>query len=199
MGRDKARLELGGRTLIERAVAALGELCPRVVLASGAEPRHPELGRECLLDEPPASGAPGGPLAGLAAVLARIADEPGIEYVCMLACDMPHAGAEVFRVLLERARAAGADVCVVGTEGGLEPLCAVVHGRCLGPVRAALARGERRMIAFHPDVRVCVVPADELGASCALDLDTPEEYRAALRAPLGRSLGAPRGEEGDAA
>jgi molybdopterin-guanine dinucleotide biosynthesis protein A len=181
MGRDKARLAYGNGTLIEHAVAVLGELCPRVVLASGAEARYPELGLECVLDERPGDGAvdAGGPLAGLAAVLARL-ERDGIARACVLACDMPHAGADVFRALLERAHEADADVCLVATAAGPEPLCAVVHVRCLGPVRAALARSERRMIAFHPAVRVVAVPADALGAACARNLNTPEEYRQAL-------------------
>jgi molybdopterin-guanine dinucleotide biosynthesis protein A len=147
MGRDKAGLVLDGRTLLERAAGVLAEFAPRVLLASGDRPHYPELGLGCVLDE--SAGA--GPLAGLAAALECLGTA-GVDYACVLACDMPRASAAAFRVLLARARDAGADVCLVRTDAGLEPLFGVYHARVLAAVRAALARGERRM-TFHGDVR----------------------------------------------
>lgn len=178
MGRDKARLVLDGGTLLERAAGVLAAVTPRVLLASGDAPRYPELGLECLVDAEEGAG----PLAGLASVLERIARE-GVAHACVLACDMPRVSAPVFRALLARARAASADVCLVRTRAGLEPLCAVYHARCLPAVRAALARGARRMDSFHGEVRVVTLDEDALGADCARDLthnlNTPEEFRAA--------------------
>lgn len=178
MGRDKAGLFLAGSTLIDRAVRALASVSARVILASGAEPRYPELGLECVLDAQPAAG----PLAGLAAALARL-ERAGATHACVLACDMPHVDADAFRVLLARAKAADADVCLVATEAGPEPLFAVVHVRARAAVEAALARGERRMLAFHrlgfPDaLHVVTVPEAELGPGCARNLNTPEEFQA---------------------
>lgn len=172
MGRDKARLILEGRSLLARALATLDEVAPRVVLACGSEPRQPELGRECVLDAEPGAG----PLAGLAAALAH-AEHVGLARVCVLACDMPFAGPGVFRTLL--ARSADSDVCLLATPAGPEPLCGVYHVRVLARVRAALARGARRMDAFHSEVRVRCVPEAELAPGCARNLNTPEDYRAA--------------------
>jgi molybdopterin-guanine dinucleotide biosynthesis protein A len=182
MGRDKARLVLGGATLLERAVGVLTELTPRVLLASGERARYPELGLECLVD----AEVEVGPLAGLATVLARIERE-GVAHACVLACDMPNVSADVFRILLARARAEAADACLARTPAGLEPLCGVYHARCLPAVRDALARGERRMDSFHGAIRLVMCDEDELGRDCArdllldltLNLNTPEEFRAA--------------------
>lgn len=140
MGEDKAVIELDGRRLIDRAAAALGSVAQRVVLASGAAKRFPELGLECVLDE----SADAGPLAGLAAGLAAA----HTRFVAVLACDMPHAGSEVLDALLARAQHAGLDGAVFQTAGGAEPLCAVYSTACLGAVRDALERGERRMNSF---------------------------------------------------
>lgn len=174
MGRDKARLELGGEALIARAARVLGEVAPRVLLASGAAPRYPELGLECVLD----GGPEVGPLGGLAAVLARLEAE-GVGHACALACDMPFVDADVFRALLGRARESGAEVVLLETGEGLEPLCGIYHRRALGAVRAALARGERRMISFHADVRVVAVPARTFGERRAHNLNTREDFLAA--------------------
>lgn len=171
MGHDKARLLLDGSPLIDRAVRALSEVSARVVLASGSAPRYPELGLESVLDEAPLAG----PLAGLAAALARLERE-GVAYACVLACDMPHVASTAFRALLARARAQDADVCLVATEAGPEPLFGVYHVRVLAAVRAALARGERRMIAFHAGLRCVFVAEAELGAGCASNLNTPEDF-----------------------
>jgi molybdopterin-guanine dinucleotide biosynthesis protein A len=173
MGADKARLALDGSALIERAVGALAQLTPKVLLASGSTPRYPELELECVLDEKPGLG----PLAGLAAGLARLERER-IAYACVLACDMPRVAAAHLRALLARARADDADVCLVRTDAGLEPLCGVYHVRVRAAVEAALARGERRMDAFHRAVHLVTVAEAELGAGCARNLNTPEELRA---------------------
>lgn len=173
MGRDKARLVLDGTTLLERAVRELASLTPRVLLASGHAPRYPELGLECVLDVE--AGA--GPLAGLAALLERLERE-GVAYACVLACDLPCASARALRTLLEHARATRADVCLVATPAGSEPLFGVYHVRALAAVRAALGRGARRMNAFHAEVRLALVAEAGLEPDCARNLNTPEEYGA---------------------
>lgn len=172
MGADKARLVLMGVPLLERATQALGEVVPRVLLASGDGPRYPETGLECLLDEHPGAG----PLGGLAAALARLADA-GTSYACVLACDMPRVSGAVFRALLAHARAEDADACLVRTAAGTEPLCGVYHTRILPLVRAALARGERRMNAFHGTIRLASVSEETLLVGCARNLNTPEELQ----------------------
>jgi len=174
MGRDKAGLVLDGATLLERAVGVLAAVTPRVLLATGNAPRYGELGLECLMDAHERAG----PLAGLVTVLERIQRE-GVAYACVLACDMPRVSAAVFHALLARARTGAADVCLVRTRAGLEPLCGVYHARCARAVRAALARDERRMDSFHGEMRLTTLDEEELGLDCARNLNTPEEFRAA--------------------
>jgi molybdopterin-guanine dinucleotide biosynthesis protein A len=173
MGRDKALLPLDDGPLIQRALASLAPLGCECLLACGPQPRHAELGLPLVLDEVPGVG----PLAGLAAALAAASTER----VLVLACDLPRASAAVNRRLLDRAEQADLDVCCVGTPAGLEPLYGVYHRRCLPAVRAALARGERRMIAFHAGLAVGRLELDELPAAergCAVNLNTPADYEA---------------------
>jgi len=190
MGRDKALLELDGRSLVARAAHALAEVAPRVLLASGSAPRYPELGLESVLD----STAGTGPLAGLAAALERVERE-GVAWLLALACDMPNVPGEVFRRLLARARAEHADACLLATRpmgpggpgagrpaGDVEPLVAVYGTSALSAVRAALARGEQRLNSFHADVRIARLALAELEprfADCARNVNTPDDFRAA--------------------
>lgn len=175
MGADKARLELRGRSLLAGAAQVVGAVADRVVLASGAGPRYPELG----LDEVPDRVPGGGPLAGLEAVL-EVASSEGFAWVLAVACDMPGLEEGVLSRLVDEARRTGADACLLQSPEGVEPLYAVYHRRCHAAVRRALERGERRMIAFHPEVRVATLAV--AGAS-ARNLNTPDELRAEREAP----------------
>ncbi len=172
MGRDKALLPIAGRALIERPLAALKQLAPRVVLATGAQPRYPELGLECVLDGVPDAG----PLAGLCAGL----EASRTTWLAVLSCDLPLARADVLAGLQRRAMEAGWDAALLEVSRGTQPLYAVYRSSCLGPVREALRRGERRMVAFHGGLVVGSVAAALLGPYAersALNLNTPEDFR----------------------
>lgn len=172
MGRDKALLPIAGRALIERPLAVLRELAPRVVLATGTQPRYPELGLECVLDDVPDAG----PLAGLCAAL----EASRTTWLAVLSCDLPLARADVLAGLLQRASAENWDAALLELPRGTQPLYAVYRSTCLGPVREALRRGERRMVAFHCGLVVGSVAAALLGPSAersALNLNTPEDFR----------------------
>lgn len=155
MGQDKARLELAGQTLLERATESLDPLCVRTLVACGPVARYDDLdkglgtapetdveglGPRIVLDE----YEDGGPLAGLAAGLAAAETE----WILLLPCDMPGVGGEPLQTLLREAVASGADVTVLRGEHGPVPTCGVYRRDCLAAVRAALEVGKRRMISF---------------------------------------------------
>ena len=177
MGEDKARLELDGRTLLEHALRTLSSVCPAVVLAVGERDRYEELGVPRVLDREPGLG----PLAGLESALAHLFQAGG-ELLCVLACDMPRANAEVFRALLTRIEATGADLCLARTEDGMEPLLGVYRRTALDPIRRALTRGDLALRSIHPDLSVEFL---DLGESEDLsdgdptaNLNTPADLRA---------------------
>ncbi len=176
MGQDKALLRIDGRALVVRSIEVLDAVAGDVWLACGSTSRYEELGRRLVLDETENAG----PLTGLAAALRDLADG----WLCVLACDMPRVEPELFELLLAEAEREGLDACLAATSQGLEPLCAVYHARCAPSVAAALARGERRMVAFweqDPSLRVGTL---ERGAGLArqgasdpsVNLNTPAEY-----------------------
>ncbi len=176
MGIDKARIAVGGDTLLERAVKTLSELTPRVMLACGATERYADLGLPLCLDRRPDAG----PLAGLESALASAREE----WILALACDLPRLRAEDLARLIDRARADDLDACYFETSRGLEPLCALYRRACLPAVRAALAAGERRMISFldHEIAggarpRIGTVPAEEF-AERLVNVNSPEDLAA---------------------
>ena len=183
MGQDKACLPFDGRTLIERAVRILEPISREVLLATGTSQRYADLHKRFVLDVVPNAG----PLAGLCAALAEVA--PG-ELLCCLACDMPFAATSHFEALIAEAHSSQLDVCMLAADGRSEPLCAVYRSSCLGPMRAALADGERRVKSFHGYAKedgdqLSIGKVDvsrETGSDhrCTLNVNTPDDYSRAL-------------------
>jgi molybdopterin-guanine dinucleotide biosynthesis protein A len=156
-GSDKALARVDGTTLLERTLGVLAQSCGRVLAATGATARYAaELARhpkvEVVLDRAPDLG----PLGGLEAALA--ATGPGETHLLTVACDLPNLDTGVLGALVERARTSGADAVLWRDAGGVHPLLACYRVSVLGAVRAALARGERRLVSFHGGF---AAPADE--------------------------------------
>lgn len=124
-GADKARYSIGGRTLLERALAALAPARERLVVGRD----YHVAGARFVPDLRPGQG----PLAGLEAALgaARTA------WVALAACDLPCLTPRYWRVLCEQA--AGFEAVVVREPSGrLEPLAALYHRSVLERVSARL-------------------------------------------------------------
>ncbi len=140
LGRDKARVIIGGITMAERAARVLREVFAETLAVAGRP------GGLAGLEVGPVvhDAVPGlGPLAGIAAALAAI--RAPAAFVC--ACDLPFLDAAFIRRQVEAWRAAGRPPAFVPALGAgrLEPLHAL-YGRECGPVfAAALERGVRRV------------------------------------------------------
>ncbi len=175
MGRNKALLPVGGVPLIERVLAALQPLATEILLITNEPAPYAHLGLPCIPDERPGYG----PLMGLYSGLKAARHEA----VLLVACDMPFLNPAVLAQLVELLP--GYDLVIPRTAEGLHPLHACYRrSTCLPAVGAAIAAGERRMIAFHDRVRVREVGEDELAAYdpaglTLLNVNTPAELAAA--------------------
>jgi len=170
LGGPKAVAELGGRTLVEIAVAALAVHCERVVVVTRPGIALPGLPAEVLLDRP----GPDAPITGLATGLAA-ARTPS---VLVLACDLPLAGPVLARLLAAPGDGAA---MAVDPHGHRQPLCAryPVAGT-LTVAEGLLAAGVPRMMRLAGTLDPVAVPAtaDEL-----MNVNTPDDLAraAALR------------------
>jgi len=174
MGRDKALLPWADGTLLDHALRRLRSVCPEVRILSGAEPRYADRGVAVHTDVV----ADAGPLGGIHAGLSSLTDPLGL----FLGVDVPLVPAALLTALV--AAAEGSDAVVPVLAGRPEPLCAVYTAACRGPVGRAVREGRLKMTAFWPDVRVRVVPPEELRAfgdpsSLFRNLNTPEDYERA--------------------
>lgn len=149
MGRDKAMIEIAGTPLISRLV---GRLVPRfidVLISAREAGDYAFLGRRVVPDRIRGQG----PLHGLACAIE--ASDRDVNLV--VPCDLPHVPQHMIARLLRAVR--DADAAMFEDPGGrLHPLFAAYRRSVLPAVLAALDRGDRRMVAFHDDVRVRRIP-----------------------------------------
>ncbi len=157
MGRDKALLPWAGEDLLGHTLARLRAVVSEVRIVSGPEARHADRG--VPVDTDAGTGALAGVLAGLSAARGRAG--------LVLAVDLPLVPSALLARLLERAD--DVDVVVPVSPRGAEPLCALYGPACLEPIRRRMERGDLRMSAFWPDVRVRRLEPGELA-----DLGDPE-------------------------
>ncbi len=157
MGRDKALLEIGGKTLIERAASLCAPLVSSVTLV-GDPQLYAMFGFPTLADRWPGAG----PLGAIATAL-RAARQP---WCLMLACDMPNITAPWLESLLTRAIKSSADAIacdafVPETNRGLEPLCAVFRASCAAALEAAVDSGVRKVTDGLAQIRVERIGEDD--------------------------------------
>lgn len=126
MGRDKAQVEVAGRSMLDLVVDALSAACDRVVVL-GPE----RVGRESWPD----TGAGSGPLAGIATALHR-ADS---DHVLVVAVDNPFVRADTLRHLV--ALAGDTPVVPVDRDGVRQVTCAIYPASLAAAAREELDAG----------------------------------------------------------
>ena len=154
-GVNKALLEVGGRTNIERVLGALGPLCNELILVANdpALARLPNV--HVVLDRDPH--------AGVLPALAQGLESARAELAVVVACDMPFLSRDLLREQVRRCTEV--DVVIPLIDGRPEPMHAVYRrDTCLAAIQAALGAGERRMVSFLDQLRVERLSEAELTA-----------------------------------
>jgi molybdopterin-guanine dinucleotide biosynthesis protein A len=174
-GGDKTALDLGGRTILDRLLAALTPM-PTVVLADDPTDRlraaHPHA--RWRREDPPR----GGPAAALAAGLVHLTHDTPVDVVVVLAGDQPYAGAAVPRLLDALAEHPATRAAVaLDPEGRPQHLLGAYR---VDPLRTALA-GVRPGDSLRPVRTIAPTVLVAAGAAETLDVDTPEDLAAARR------------------
>jgi molybdopterin-guanine dinucleotide biosynthesis protein A len=176
MGRDKAKLKLGGRSFIERAARGLAAITESIRLVGAREDEAGMSALAVIEDVYPGWGALGGLHTALAACR-----EP---WAAVVACDLPFVTGELFVRLASLAENFDA-VVPVQADGRLQPLCALyARVPCAELAQGLIAAGERRPRALLELVRVRRVAHTELADLHDSELfftnvNTPEDFEQA--------------------
>jgi molybdopterin-guanine dinucleotide biosynthesis protein A len=176
-GVDKAALDIGGRTVLDRVLGALSAVAGPVLAITndGRLDADPRL--TTIRDPQPHAGVLPALLSALEATQTPLA--------VLVACDMPFLDARLLGHLVERSAEYDAVIPIVDRRP--EPMHAVYRvATCREAIRAALARDERRMISFLDDVRTCRVEESELRRLdpdlwSFFNINTPDDLEAARR------------------
>jgi molybdopterin-guanine dinucleotide biosynthesis protein A len=175
MGRDKARLELGGVPLILRT-ARLVESVAGVPVVIGNPEAYGAFDLRAIADDWPGAG----PLGAIATAL-RAAAAP---WSLIVATDLPYLTREWLEYLIARALASSADAVLPMNTRGAEPLCAMYHQRGETAIRKVLERGTRKVTDGLHDVRVETITPDEWKGFDSegllfKNMNSPEDYEEA--------------------
>ena len=171
-GVAKLTLEIDGRTILDRQLAALAPHAGEIAIAV-ADPAQAPPGLRVIDDASPGSG----PLAGIAAARAAVA----APWMIAVAGDMPYVTADVVGALLALA-APDVDAIAPRVNGLPEPLLAV-WGRAAGPAAAhRLRHGRRKAAGLLTDEALRVAWLDEPALRaidpalrCLVNVNRPED------------------------
>jgi molybdenum cofactor guanylyltransferase len=180
MGRPKAWLPFAGEIMLPRVVRLLQEVVSPIVVVAAPEQDVPPLPDDIRIVRDDEKGR--GPLQGLAAGLAALPETAAAAY--LTSCDVPFLQPAFVRRLIELL---GANrICVPHVGAFHHPLAAVYHRNVLPVVKQLLAENRLRPFFLFEQAPTRIVEDVELADvdstfQTLRNLNTPEEYEAALR------------------
>lgn len=183
MGSDKAQLELGGRTFIERIAASLSSIAETVRSVGSREDS-----KSGLINVPDVHSC-WGALGGLHAALTAC----NTPWAAVVACDLPFVTSELF-LRLTALRENFDAVVPVQSDGRPQPLCALYRCEvCLPQAAKLIDKGERRPRALLAAVNTRWVAPNELDDLAGAEnffsnINTPDDYRRAQLLVSGQQL-----------
>jgi molybdopterin-guanine dinucleotide biosynthesis protein A len=171
-GRNKAFLEVGGRTILARLLDTLQLDFDKILLVTREPQYYTQVPVQVVVDlyEDRSS------LTGIHAGLANAHSD----YALVVPCDTPFLQPAVTRLLLD-ALDPQWDVIVPHMDGYYQPLCAIYSKKCLPVIESQLDNGDYRIYNFFPSVKVKTVPADQIKAAdpqllSFLNINTPSAH-----------------------
>jgi molybdopterin-guanine dinucleotide biosynthesis protein A len=172
MGENKAFLDFGGRTLLDRGLAELGSVCDDVA----------------IVGDPTTFGGYGrvvadvfagcGPLAGIHSALTHSSADLNL----VLAVDMPFVKRQLLKFLFDVASKDDAIVTVPRTGKGVQPLCAVYRRDFAAVAGESLQAGKYKVDAAFASLPLRVITEAELISAGFSEKDffnvnTPQDRR----------------------
>jgi ABC-type transporter Mla maintaining outer membrane lipid asymmetry ATPase subunit MlaF/molybdopterin-guanine dinucleotide biosynthesis protein A len=176
MGSDKALLQFGGMTLLERALQAGHAIAEKLYIV-GQRGRYGQFG-EVIEDIYPDCG----PLGGIHAALSTTTTDLNL----MLSVDMPLMAARFLEWLVRQAQTSRELIVVPDALGGLQPLCAIYRPQARDAAEQALKRGDYKISHLFSAVHTRQILLQEIVAAgfspdIFRNVNTSEEYEELVR------------------
>lgn len=186
MGRDKASLQLGGQSLVERSAKTLSRVVTRVTVVGDLDDRTDS--RSVVPDIHSGTKARGS-IVGLYSALYHSTTD----WSAVLACDLPFANPELFSYLISHIpHGCSVTESNIGAllleqpDGRVQPLCGLYRReRCLAPLKEMLDQGKWRLQDLPNVINAKLIRFADISHLPVSDhffdnLNTPDEYLAAL-------------------
>ena len=175
MGRDKAWLDVGGKTMIERVIQALAPATSSVNIIANSD-EYKRLGFPVFADTNIGIGP-------VEAIRTALWNAP-TSRVVLAGCDMPFVTTELFSFLLDISGSYQA-IIPTGPDGRLEPLCAVYSTEARAALTSLIESGGRKVSLLIDRVPTRIIAFKELyhlpGAKFFFqNVNTAEEYARAV-------------------
>jgi molybdopterin-guanine dinucleotide biosynthesis protein A len=182
MGADKAFLQLGAKSLLERAVSTAKQVCETVVLIGDRKRLDPY--GPVVEDVFPGHG----PLAG---IHAGLKSNYSSEFNLVLSVDIPGVTAEFLDYILKTAQGDGAQITVPRAGDHVHTLCAVYRREFADIAEQALRESRNKIEPLFRQVITRTISEDEMKAVGFLpdifdNVNTPEDWRK-MRQRLGEA------------
>lgn len=185
LGREKAWVELGGSSLLQRAVWSLEFLNSEIVIVKAPEGELPPVSARVNLRVVQDSVGGKGPLAGIVTGLLN----SKYSYNLIIACDMPLLNRDLVKYIASVVQDYDAVVPRLGQH--LEPLQAIYSKDCIVEIEKLLAQDRLSAIDIFDRVRTRFVESAEIERFDAahlsfMNINTPSDLKKA-EGLLGRS------------
>lgn len=176
MGRDKARLEIAGQTLLARQIALVRDVgAHEVFISDRGQSDYSTFGCRVLRDRFPDAG----PLAGIE----RALDASTSPLLLVLAVDMPAMNGTILGNVI----AACSDDCgaIPKSRHGIEPLAAIYPKTALDRLNLELGQGKTPGARWFADECVAAglarfVEVTEAESGCFASCNSPEDFERCL-------------------
>ncbi|MFZ7125509.1 MAG: molybdenum cofactor guanylyltransferase [Desulfobacterales bacterium] len=173
-GRNKAFLEVGGKTILERLIETLATVFGDIVLVT----RQPDFYRNFDVRIVEDIYRERSSLTGIHAGLRHSMSD----HVFVAPCDAPFIQPALIRLLVSEIEP-DIDVIVPELADHLEPLCAIYSKRCIPVIENQLDQGRLKIIDFFDQVRRKTIPIEKIRKAdkdlrSFFNVNTPEVYNA---------------------
>jgi molybdopterin-guanine dinucleotide biosynthesis protein A len=182
MGRDKALLQFGDETLLERLVRVVDPLVARLVIVLSQTLNLPHglkfnsqktsIGRDTLKEQ--------GPLQGIADAYALL--PAAAQFIFVVSCDLPFISRRWLHKLLKEIRQNDElDAVCSQQDGIINPLVSIYRKRTLGKAQTLLNQGKRSCQALLDDNNILPIEPSADEKILISNINTPEDYYQALQ------------------
>ncbi len=178
LGREKAWVELGGKSLLQHAVSNLEFLNSEIVIVKAPEGELPPVSAGVNLKVVQDSVGGKGPLSGILSGLVN----SNYSYNLIVACDMPLLNKDLVKYMISSVKDYYAVVPRLGKH--LEPLQAVYSKDCISEIEKLLAQDRLKVEGLFSGVRTRFVESAEIERFDAahlsfININTPTDLKKA--------------------